>query len=117
MTKQDLIGLYEIAAFAGVSPSAVTNWRKRFSDFPPPLADLKSGPVFSGSEIEAWIGKRQGKEQPDSDLYYDQLAAKRGDDPELMAKVKTKVGQVWPSGGQLLSAVTSIFASDRPLIS
>jgi hypothetical protein len=27
--------------------SAVANWRKRFTDFPAPLAELKSGPVFS----------------------------------------------------------------------
>ncbi len=41
-----LIGIYEVADLAGVSSSAVVNWRKRFSDFPAPLAYLKSGPCL-----------------------------------------------------------------------
>lgn len=46
MAENDLIGIYEIAELANVSASAVTNWRKRFTDFPPALAELKSGPVL-----------------------------------------------------------------------
>ena len=41
MSDPDLIGLYEIAALAGRTPSAVSNWRKRFADFPTPIVDLK----------------------------------------------------------------------------
>jgi len=44
--ETSLIGIYEIAEMADVSPSAVANWRKRFSDFPSPIVELKSGPVF-----------------------------------------------------------------------
>jgi len=54
----DLIGLYEIAGLAGVSPPAVANWRKRSSDFPKPVAELKSGPVFRKAEIRAWLKRR-----------------------------------------------------------
>jgi Z1 domain len=88
MPDHDLIGLHEIAALAEVSSSAVANWRKRFPDFPAPVVDLKSGPVFRGSQIQAWLAKRQGKELRASALFYDQLAAKRGDDPELIAKIE-----------------------------
>lgn len=54
----DLIGLYEIAAIANVTTAAVTNWRKRFEDFPLPISDLKSGPVFSQNQIISWLRKR-----------------------------------------------------------
>jgi Z1 domain len=94
MPDQDFIGLYEIASLAEVTPSAVANWRKRFTDFPTPIADLKSGPVFHGGQVKAWLAKRQGKELQVASQYYDQLAAQRGDDPELMAKVEEAVAHL-----------------------
>ncbi len=90
----DFIGLHEIAALASVTPSAVANWRKRFDDFPTPAVDLKSGPVFQGSQVRAWLAKRQKKELQTASQYYDQLASKRGDDPELMAKVEETVNHL-----------------------
>jgi len=86
-----LIGLYEIAEIANVSPSAVANWRKRFSDFPTPLADLKSGPVFRQNQIKLWLAKRQSSGSPEVELFYDQLASRRDDPPELRATVETVV--------------------------
>lgn len=55
----DLIGIYEIAELAGVTPSAVANWRTRNLDFPRPAADLRSGPVFRANEIGAWLRRRR----------------------------------------------------------
>jgi len=57
----DLIGLFEIAEAAGVSPSAVANWRKRSADFPRPVADLKSGPVFLKRDVQVWLKRRNKK--------------------------------------------------------
>jgi hypothetical protein len=94
MPDADLIGLYEIAALAGVTPSAVANWRKRFPDFPNSVVELKSGPVFQAGLIKAWLAKREGKELRAASQYYDQMAAKRGDDPELMAKVEEAVSHL-----------------------
>jgi len=91
MQDSDLIGLYEIATLAEVTTSAVANWRKRFSDFPSPIVDLKSGPVFKGSQVKTWLARRQGKELYTASRMYDQLATKRGDDPDLMAKVEEAV--------------------------
>lgn len=88
---ESLIGLFEIAEMANVSPPAVANWRKRFSDFPSPLADLKSGPVFSENQVKLWLARRQAVDSTDVDLFYDQLASKRGDPPELRAKVEEVV--------------------------
>src|ERR1700691_349137 len=59
MEEQGLIGIFEIAELAGVGPSAVANWRKRSPDFPRPVADLKSGPVFRRQEVRAWLKRRK----------------------------------------------------------
>jgi len=60
-----LIGLYEIAELAGVSPPAVANWRTRNANFPKPAADLKSGPVFRAHEVRAWLRRRK---ESDNDM-------------------------------------------------
>src|SRR5262249_13667985 len=93
--KQSLIGLYEIAELANVSPSAVANWRKRFEDFPAPLAELKSGPVFDENQVRLWMAKRQRADVAEApELFYDQLAAIRGDPPELREKVEEVVDKL-----------------------
>lgn len=89
---ESLIGVFEIAELANVSASAVANWRKRFPDFPVALAELKSGPVFSEGQVKLWLAKRQASDSTEVEqLFYDQLASKRGDDPELRAKVEEVV--------------------------
>lgn len=60
MDSADLIGLFEIAELAGVSPSAVANWRTRDLNFPKAVVELKSGPVFRKTEIRAWLNRKRG---------------------------------------------------------
>lgn len=55
----DLLGLAEVADALGVAKQVVANWRARREDFPPPIATLKSGPVWSGDAIIAWA-EREG---------------------------------------------------------
>jgi len=55
----DIIGINEIADIAGVSSSAVINWRNRDKDFPTPIAELKSGPVFNYDQIRRYLKKRK----------------------------------------------------------
>ena len=52
--SESLIGVFEIAEMANVSASAVANWRKRFPDFPAPLAELKSGEIAPTGSVFAW---------------------------------------------------------------
>jgi chromosome partitioning protein len=59
LLEHDLLGLHEIAEMARVSPQAVANWRARFSDFPRPLAVLRSGPVFSQEHVRKWLRRRR----------------------------------------------------------
>lgn len=51
----DLVGVAEIAARAPVAPGTVHAWRARHDDFPVPLAELSSGPVWAWSSIERWL--------------------------------------------------------------
>ncbi len=59
MTSEDLVGINEIAEMAKTSRQAVANWRSRLADFPKPLVDLASGPVFRRSQIRAWLRRRK----------------------------------------------------------
>lgn len=56
--EPDVVGIAEVAAMAGVSRSAVTNWRFRDRRFPSPLAELASGPVFRRQSIQQYLEKR-----------------------------------------------------------
>ena len=56
MSGSDLVvvGVSEIAEMAGTSKQAVVNWRERFPDFPKPVAELKSGPVWHFPKVQEW---------------------------------------------------------------
>ncbi|MDP9458815.1 MAG: N-6 DNA methylase [Actinomycetota bacterium] len=63
MTKKEtgrgpLITLAEVAELAGVSRPAVSNWRKRFPDFPQPAAGTGGSPLFQPQEVEEWLRSR-----------------------------------------------------------
>jgi len=59
----DLVGINEIAEMARVSRQAVANWRSRETDFPKPISELASGPVFLRSHIRAWL-RTKGRKIP-----------------------------------------------------
>lgn len=61
MERDDLVGVFEIARMAGMSRQAVANWRTRFTDFPSPVAELKSGPVFHREQVRKWLKRRRVK--------------------------------------------------------
>ncbi len=58
--SDELYGIYEIAEMAGVTRAAVANWRKRFRDFPAPVKELRSGPVFDRGQVRQWLARRRG---------------------------------------------------------
>jgi predicted DNA-binding transcriptional regulator AlpA len=49
-----------IARLAGVGRAAVSNWRRRYPEFPQPVGGSATSPTFDRSEIEAWL-KSTGK--------------------------------------------------------
>ncbi|MFN7529839.1 MAG: hypothetical protein ACK5T7_01880, partial [Gemmatimonas sp.] len=50
----------EIAQLAGVSVSAVSNWRKRYADFPAPVEGAAAGDFFALNDVLVWL-ERRGK--------------------------------------------------------
>lgn len=50
----DLVGSSEVAEMLGVSKQTLVNWRNRYTEFPDPVAELKSGPVWEREVIEGW---------------------------------------------------------------
>lgn len=59
-----LIGIPEIAEIAHVSRPAVSNWRKRYDDFPEPRVQSDSGVLFELRSIEEWLLARGKIDQP-----------------------------------------------------
>ena len=58
----ELLGVAEIAALAGVTKQAVSNWRQRYEHFPRPIQELQSGPVWRHEIIEVWVKQFRGEE-------------------------------------------------------
>lgn len=53
--REGLLSPSDIAELAGVSRAAVSNWRKRTSDFPDPVSGTANKPLFATSDIQAWL--------------------------------------------------------------
>ncbi|HEX6497676.1 MAG TPA: N-6 DNA methylase [Micromonosporaceae bacterium] len=51
----------DIARLADVGRAAVSNWRRRYPDFPQPVGGSTASPLYSLVEVEAWL-TRHGKE-------------------------------------------------------
>src|SRR5215467_1167796 len=44
-----------IARLAGVGRAAVSNWRRRYREFPQPVGGSATSPTFDRADIEAWL--------------------------------------------------------------
>ncbi|RKN32453.1 HsdM family class I SAM-dependent methyltransferase [Micromonospora musae] len=50
----------DIARLAGVGRAAVSNWRRRFPDFPQPAGGTSASPLYALRDVEEWLA-RHGK--------------------------------------------------------
>ncbi|MFC4535953.1 N-6 DNA methylase [Sphaerisporangium dianthi] len=50
----------DIARLADVGRAAVSNWRRRYDDFPQPVGGTAASPLFSLPEVEDWL-RRNGR--------------------------------------------------------
>ncbi|MFE2599607.1 N-6 DNA methylase [Streptomyces sp. NPDC059396] len=55
MTSEATVTAAEIARIAGVGPAAVSNWRRRYAEFPTPVGGTAASPQFSLSEVVDWL--------------------------------------------------------------
>jgi len=60
VTDDATVNAGDIARLAGVGRAAVSNWRRRYDDFPRPVGGTSSSPLFSLREVERWL-RRNGK--------------------------------------------------------
>ncbi|MFF5054606.1 N-6 DNA methylase [Micromonospora sp. NPDC000663] len=76
MQENPTITAAEIARLAGVGRAAVSNWRKRHSDFPTPVSGTTASPEFDLIQVEQWL-RAQGKlpELATADRLWRHLAA------------------------------------------
>lgn len=61
-----LLAPSDIADLAGVSRAAVSNWRKRMTDFPQPAGGTANKPLFAASEVESWLTAHPDKKRVES---------------------------------------------------
>lgn len=60
----ELIGVKEIGELASVTSAAVANWRNRHTDFPRPVEEVGSGPLFNSDEVVQWLERRRKPVKP-----------------------------------------------------
>ncbi|MFC8428094.1 N-6 DNA methylase [Streptomyces sp. NPDC057253] len=67
----------EIARLAGVTRAAVSNWRRRYDDFPAPAGGAANSPLYALTEVQEWLDKqRKGQEvSPEVELWQAMRAA------------------------------------------
>lgn len=56
-----LLSPSDIAELAGVNRPVVSNWRKRYPDFPFRAGGTEAKPLFASEEVEKWLTKRGHK--------------------------------------------------------
>ncbi|MBB4931108.1 SAM-dependent methyltransferase [Lipingzhangella halophila] len=53
-SERAVLGSADIARLTGVRRPAVSNWRRRYADFPRPVSGSSTNPLFSLAEVERW---------------------------------------------------------------
>ncbi len=80
-TVDTLVTAVEIARLAKVTRAAVSNWRRRYPDFPAPAGGTDRNPLFSLPEVDAWLTRHQkGTELSPEVLVWQALRGEYGDD-------------------------------------
>src|ERR1043165_8094585 len=80
VSNEAAITAADIARLAGVGRAAVSNWRRRYEDFPAPVGGTPNSPLFTLAEVECWL-REQGKLQLVSpwERLWQLMEAHRGD--------------------------------------
>lgn len=76
---QELMTLREVARYADVLPSAVSNWKRRHEDFPSPVEVTSSGTLYLAAQMFDWLERHgritQGTDDAEDHATWDALAA------------------------------------------
>ncbi|WIX86438.1 N-6 DNA methylase [Amycolatopsis sp. DG1A-15b] len=92
MDDDATVSAADIARLAGVGRAAVSNWRRRYPDFPPPVGGTASSPLFGLSAVAGWFRARGKKfELSAGERAWQRLRA-LGDDLDLAERVSRAGG-------------------------
>ncbi|MGD9526121.1 N-6 DNA methylase [Pseudonocardia sp.] len=58
MDEWAVVTAADVARLAGVGRAAVSNWRRRYDDFPRPVGGSESSPTFPLVEVRSWLRAR-----------------------------------------------------------
>jgi hypothetical protein len=114
----------EIARLAGVTRAAVSNWRRRYDDFPTPSGGGASSPLFALAEVQAWLEKqRKGQEVSAEVQVWQEVRAAYGEDMVAgladVAELLSEGHDRRPSGLRLprevVARVRSLAEAERPV--
>ncbi|WP_433320152.1 N-6 DNA methylase [Micromonospora chersina] len=85
MHRRARVTAADIARLAGVGRAAVSNWRKRYDDFPAPVGGTAASPQFDLEQVEQWLAV-QGKAPSvaDEDRLWRNLLAAAGEPAEAL---------------------------------
>lgn len=76
-----LVSGAEIARIAGVTRAAVSNWRRRYDDFPSPVAGGANSPLYALADVQEWLAAQGKGEQVSSEvLLWQELRSVYGED-------------------------------------
>ncbi|MBA2946508.1 N-6 DNA methylase [Streptomyces himalayensis] len=79
--NEPLVTGAEIARLAGVTRAAVSNWRRRYDDFPAPVGGGANSPLFALVEVQEWLSRqRKGQEVSDEVQLWQALRAAYSDE-------------------------------------
>ncbi|MGW2889024.1 N-6 DNA methylase [Streptomyces griseoruber] len=71
----------DIARLAGVTRAAVSNWRRRYDDFPAPVGGGVNSPQFDLAEVQAWLDRqRKGQDVSEEVQLWQALRGAYGDE-------------------------------------
>ncbi|MEU0270863.1 N-6 DNA methylase [Streptomyces sp. NPDC006307] len=96
----------EIARLAGVTRAAVSNWRRRYDDFPAPVSSGAGSPVFALAEVQAWLDRqRKGHDLAEDVQLWQALRGAYGDD--MLGALADAARLLSDPGGDVPSALPS----------
>jgi hypothetical protein len=87
MSHEATVNAGDIARLVDVGRAAVSNWRRRYGDFPRPVGGTASSPLFALADVEEWL-RRNGKsfEVSTVDRVWQRVRA-AGDDLDLGLRI------------------------------
>lgn len=95
-TEEQQVTAADIARLAGVTRAAVSNWRRRYEDFPTANGGTSSSPLFAHGDVRAWLERhdKTGEGSLEVQLWH----RLRGAHPQNMAAALAEVLQYLGSG-------------------